>query len=540
VADLQLGSTTAFLATAGTSATGELAVFTNPNGPASPGAYTALINWGDGSALSGASIIADPNVSGAFDISGTHNYAGPGTYSGTIELHAAGTGQSLTIPLSATARAPSVSATTGIQGISGQPTGDLTVATVSVPFFLGSPGLDYHGYSASIDYGDGSPAVPATLAPASVSGATAFAVSTSGHSYATPGSYTLTVAIRDAQGVIVGTGTATVAINDPPAPTPTPAPVLTWGRLSPQSDSGVNNSDGITNVTTPTFVGGATPGAVIEVYATPTGSTASPVPIASGVANNAGLWSATVVGSPMAQGSFQISARATTSGGTVSSGLGTVVIDTTAPVITNIVFNRRQGELDVYFRDNLSGMFLPAISNGASYQVSARPLNDWIPVRRVIVPTSVSVIAGATPSSVDEAVVVLNHGKRLNPGHYTVQVAAGGMFDVAGNLLGGRFYGSYPTGNGVAGTNYVAQFTAFPARTLAAFPFQTGYARPKMPAFRLAAPQVGIAGAAVSRTQARTLARQAGAWSDHAKHDPASFVDQAIASLDGIHPKRRR
>ncbi len=370
-------------------------------------------------------------------------------------------------------------------------------------------------------------------------GASAFTVSTSGHTYTTPGKYDLSVSIRDAAGVIVGTDSSPVVITDPPPPTPTP-PVFTWGRLSPQSDSGVSNSDGITNVTTPTFVGGATPGAVIEVYVTPTGSTASPVPIASGVANSAGAWAATVVGSPLAQGSYQVSATATTSGGSVSLGLGTVVIDTSAPVITNIVFKRLRGELDVYFQDNLAGMSLPALSNGASYQLSARPLNNRIPVRKMIVPTSVTVIAGATPTSVDEAVVVFNHGKALNPGHYTVQVLAAGMFDVAGNLLAGRFYGSYPTGNGAPGTNYVAQFTAFPARTLAAFPFQAGYARPKMPGSGSATPKVRVAEAAVSRTHVRSLARQAGAGSDHAKHDPASLIDQAIASLDGIQPKRRR
>lgn len=539
VADIQLVSTSAVPATAGTPATGELAVFTNPNGPPEPGAYTAMINWGDGSALSGAMITADPSVEGAFDISGTHNYAAPGTYSGTIELHVVATGQSLAIPLSATVQAPSIRVTTGITGKSGVPTGNLTVATVSVPFYHGSPGLDYVGYAASIDYGDGSPTVPATLAPVSLLGASAFTVSTSGHTYAMPGEYDLTVSIRDAAGVVVGTDSATVVINDPPTPTPTP-PVLSWGRLSPQSDSGVSNSDGITNVTTPTFVGGATPGAVIQVYAMPTGSTGTPVLIASGVANNAGAWSATVVSSPLAQGSYQVSATATTASGSASLGLGTVVIDTTPPVVTNVVFNRLKGELDVYFQDNLSGMFLPALSNGASYKISAIPLNNKIPVRKSILPTSATVTAGATPSSVDEAVIVFNHGKPLNPGHYTVQVLASGLFDIAGNLLAGRFYGSYPTGNGVPGTNYVAQFSAFPARTLAAFPVQTGYARPRFPTSSRDAARVRVAAVAVSKSYERALVRPAGALSNHAKHDASNIVDEAIASLIGPRPKHRR
>ncbi len=170
VAALHLGSTTALAATAGTSASGELAVFINANGPAAPGAYTALINWGDGTGLGGAAITADPSVSGAFDIGGTHTYAAAGTYSGSIDLYAVGTGQSLVIPLSANVQSPSVKATTGLTGSNNVPTGPLTVATVSVPSFLNSPGLDYRHYAASVDYGDGSPTVPATLAPTSVLG----------------------------------------------------------------------------------------------------------------------------------------------------------------------------------------------------------------------------------------------------------------------------------------------------------------------------------------------------------------------------------
>ncbi len=201
-------------------------------------------------------------------------------------------------------------------------------------------------------------------------------------------------------------------------------------------------------MTTPTFVGGATPGAVVVVYAVPTGSSASPISIATGVANDAGAWTATVFGSSLPQGSYQITAKSTNASGNASLGLGTVVIDTTAPVITSVVFNRLRGELDVDFQDNLSGMFLPALANGASYQISARPLNNTTPVRNVILPTGVTVSPGATPTSVNEAVIVFNHGKMLNPGHYTVQVLASGLFDVAGNQLAGRFYGSYPTGNG--------------------------------------------------------------------------------------------
>ena len=509
VAGFRLDSTSARRATAGTAATGTLAAFSNANGPADPAAYYALVNWGDGTGLAGAEIVADPHLAGAFDILGTHTYAAPGAYAGTIELVERGTGQGLAIPLRATAQAPTVRVTTGLTKAGGVPTGPLTVATVSVPSFLGAPGLDYRRYTASVDYGDGSPTAAGTPVPASVAGATAFGVTTGGHVYAAGGTFTLTVAIRDGAGVLVGTGRAPVRVTGATPPHPS-APVLPWGRLSPQSDSGVSHEDGITNVTTPTFVGGATPGAVIRVYATSGGPSAAPVLIASGVADAAGAWSATVVRAPMADGSYRITARATAAGGAASKSLGTVVIDTVAPVITGVAFDRLSGELDVSFRDNLSGVFLPDLTDGANYQLSATPLNGQIPVRKVIIPTGVRVTPGATPRSVAVAAVSFDQGQALRGGHYTAGVSAAGITDLAGNRLDGRFYGSYPTGAPGPGGDYVALFTALPRRTLGAFPIRAGTAKPQP--------------AAANRPDP----------------GPASLVDRAIAALAGAAPGRGR
>ena len=534
VVALRLASTSALPATAGTPATGTLAVFSNANGPTDPAAYYALINWGDGTGLTGAAIVADPNVAGDFDIRGTHTYAAPGTYAGTIELFGRSTGQSLSIPLSATAQAPTVKVTNGPTRTGGVPTGPWNVATVSVPFFLGSPGLDYRGYTASVGYGDGSPTVTATLGPASLAGATAFRVMTGGHVYATGGNYTLSVTIRDGAGVIVGTGAASVRVTSP-TPVPPPAPALSWGRLSPQSDSGVSNRDGITNVTTPTFVGGATPGAVIRVYEARNGSSAAPLLIASGVANASGTWSATVVRAPLADGSYRITARASNGGGIVSKSLGTVVIDTVSPVITDVAFNRLRGEMVFSFRDNLSGVFLPDLSNGANYQLSATPLNNQIPVLKVIIPTGVNVTPGAKSTAVDEAAVFFNQGIPLRGGHYTIQVSAAGITDVAGNGLNGRFYGSYPSGNPGPGSNYVALFTALPRRTLGAFPIQAGSAKPQaVPAIRsLARVETVAATRSISAVQAGRPVNRPGPG-------PANLVDRAIASLAGVESGRLR
>ena len=463
------------LATAGTS-TGSLTVATAAAVGSSPapmfGGYTAVVDWGDGSAPTAATVTT--SGSSLAIGSGGHNFATPGTYTVSVTVYDAPylvVGQA---DYSVAVQAPTVQVTTGLTGRDNVPTGDWTVATVSVPVYFQSPGLDYRGYSANVDYGDGSATVPATLSPASHPGATGFAVQTSGHVYAVPGTYTLSVAIRDGAGVIVGTDSATVDVTDPP----TPVPGITSGRLSPQSDSGVSDSDGITNITTPTFVGNATGGSVVQVFETPTGSSASPVLIAAGVANDAGAWSATVVNAPMTDGSYQITAVATNSGGSESASLGTVVIDTVAPVITNIVFNRLDGEMQVFYQDNLSGVSLTDLSNGANYQLTARPLNNKIPVRKVIIPTSISVIPAAGASGIDKAIILFNHGKPLRGGHYTIQIFAAGITDIAGNALDGRFYGKLPSGNGGSGGNFVAQITAMPRKVLGPFPLQAGYAKP--------------------------------------------------------------
>lgn len=634
-ADLELVSTSPIDATAGTAETGVLAIFSDANGPTLAGDFFAQINWGDGTGLAGGVIAVDDSTPGDFTITGTHVFAAPGTYTGTIELTSTA-GQSLSIPLTATVtgldltpglptegpfatagtatgtlsvatadavgmapapvlggfsavvnwgdgstpvtamiaadgssltigtsghtyaspgdytvsitvydsayavvgqsdysvsvQAPTVQAATGLTADSDVPTGEWTVATVSVPFYQGAPGLDYQNYTASIDFGDGSPAVPATLSPTSENGATAFTVATSGHTYAAPGSYTLLVTIRDGAGVIVGTDSVSVIASEPP-------PILS-GRLSPQSDSGMSDSDGITNVTTPTFVGNATPGATIQVYATPTGSSATPVLIATGVASQAGTWSATVVNAAMADGSYQITAEATDLGGSSSASLGTVVIDTVAPVITNVVFRRRRDVMEVYFQGSLSGLDLTDLSNGANYQLSARPLNKHIPVRHVIISTSITLIAGGAGTDTEEAIVVFNHGKPLRGGHYTLRVLATGITDLAGNELDGTFYGSMPSGNGGSGGNFVAQITAMPRRVLGPFPIKTGYAKPVT--------SVASARKAHPAMHVHTLARprvinvlKAGAAGPRSDPSAAHLLDEAIASLAGVKPDRR-
>jgi hypothetical protein len=410
-------------------------------------------------------------------------------------------------------------------------------------------------YQATINWGDGTAPTAGTIAAGPTPGQ--YIISGS-HTYLSTGAPTIGVSLTDlggtfnstlanAGGAVVPVSTQLDAIGsvggsparamvtaavqpDPPAP----SPAFTWARLSPQSDSGISSSDGITNVTTPTFVGGATPGAVIQVFEAPTGSSAAPVMIATGVASSSGAWSATVLGAPMADGSYQVTATANSGGAVATTSLGTVVIDTVAPVITDVVFKRMGGEMEVFFQDNLSGVSLADLSNGGNFKISGTAVNGQTPVPRVIVPTSVSVTPAATSTGVDEAIIVFNRGKSLPAGTYTFRVIAAGITDVAGNHLNGRFYGTYPSGNLTVGGNFVAQITALANRVLGAFPIQAGFAKPKA--------------VASVRTQARAeaVARihpfhvpQAHAGVHRPDQGAVSQVDRALESLVGPRPGRQ-
>jgi hypothetical protein len=236
----------------------------------------------------------------------------------------------------------------------------------------------------------------------------------------------------------------------------------------------------------------------------------------------------------MANGSYQITAVATAGGGSKSASLGTVVIDTVSPVITNVVFHRLSGEMDVYFQGNLSGLNLADLANGANYQLSATPLNSSIPVRKVIIPSRITVIPGAGANGIDEAIIKFNNGKPLRGGHYTIQVLAAGIADIAGNALDGRFYGSMPSGNGGSGSNFVAQITALPRKVLPPFPIQTGYAKPAGP----------VSNRSAARVNAVAKPRVINVVQSHQNANPTQgqtiLLDEAIASVVSTKTQRHR
>lgn len=216
----------------------------------------------------------------------------------------------------------------------------------------------------------------------------------------------MTLTVRDAQGVVVDMVNPTITVVD-----------TLSGRLSPQSDTGISQNDGITSITTPTFIGDTSPGATVEVFAAPAGSASQPGRlIATGTADGSGVWSATTVNHPMADGTYTITGEAVNSAGTLlaTASLGTVVVDTIGPVVDLVTFNRSKATAVITYQDNLSGLDLASISNLAFYHLSAEPLSNRVRQPRLVVPKSVSVAPGTAPTSPDVVTVVFPHrGKML-------------------------------------------------------------------------------------------------------------------------------
>jgi PKD repeat protein len=214
VADLPLTGTGVTLTPAATgSSTTLAATFTDANTSEDPGNYMAQIDWGDGwtddAAVSGSS--------GNYSLSGSHVYDHPGNYTVTVTVTDGG-GATLTQTSSAVISAASLSATGAtLYATSGQ-----ALAEAQIASFTDGNTDDMNddfgpatGYTTTIDWGDGTGLDSSAVVYGDANG---FYV-IGGHTYSSPGAYTATVTVTNADGV----STTTTSTIDVTTMTPTGA-----------------------------------------------------------------------------------------------------------------------------------------------------------------------------------------------------------------------------------------------------------------------------------------------------------------------------
>jgi hypothetical protein len=189
---------------------GTVATFSDSNTALTPASFTATIAWGDGTTTPGTVT----GGSGSFTVTGQHTYADEGSFTDTVTVtEIAGGG--------ATASGSGTATVSESDVLSGTPRTFSALANIlftgAVATFTDADTANGPGdFTAVISWGDG------TTSPGTVTGgAGTFTVSGS-HTYATSGSFPVTVTLTDdAPGTATATVTSTANVADSIASIPT-------------------------------------------------------------------------------------------------------------------------------------------------------------------------------------------------------------------------------------------------------------------------------------------------------------------------------
>ena len=172
-----------------------LGSFNDADGNTDPSVYTATIDWRDG--VSSGTVAA--SGTGSFLVTGSHTYD-EGTYLVVVQVvDSDASAVSFTVPVTVSDQPLAATFVPGT--LRGKTFRNGVLATFTDP----SP-ESLSNYSATIDWGDGTPSTAGTVAS---TGGTGFSVS-GGHTYRRRGTHTLTVTVVDGGGSLV-TVTGTIA-----------------------------------------------------------------------------------------------------------------------------------------------------------------------------------------------------------------------------------------------------------------------------------------------------------------------------------------
>lgn len=446
-------------ATAGTPIpTQQVATFVDNGGAEPVNSYKIFINWGDGSTGPGFISSFTVGVGGVttFVVSGHHIYTTPTTVpiTGAVTVTTAGgTVGSNTF----TATVHGLNANFGIIAVDeDQPLNNVVLATLSSN---GGPPAQPSYYTATANWGDGTPI-------------TRLAVNSSfeligSHTYRESGVYPVVITVATTGNPNVLTFTRGIIVND--------IPINLQGHLDAASDSGISDTDGITNVVQPTFLGTSEPLSIIAIDAVP-GAGGNVLRLGTATTDASGAWSITTT-SPLADGAYTINAHAVDRNGKTTADIviGNILIDTIGPRVTDFVFNRPGGEILTTLQDESSGLAQQTIIDNVNYSITKPHTRNG-----TYLFTSLTASPSNGPTTAQTVTGVINNHMQLRGGTYTVTVKSGGITDVAGNALDGEFYGYVPSGNGHPGGDFVAVIDTVHARILSPLPLQ-GFGSPNLP-----------------------------------------------------------
>lgn len=419
---------------AGTTFSGVLGSFSeSPTAPLSD--FTATITLGDGQTSAGA---VSKNSDGTYTVSGANLlFRAAGNTTATITVRDVG-GSRGSFTVGVNASDPPISGVAvPISAVQGLPFSGL-VATFTEPNQYVTAGE----FQATINYGDGSAPQPGV-----VSGANGSFTVTGSHVYPNA-SASLPVTIT-----LVHNGGSSTTINGS-------AHVLLplSGGLLSASDTGVSNTDGITSNTRPLYKGRAEPGSTVTIFAAPVGNPGAAKQVGQGVSDPSGNFVIQI--GPLGDGSYVTTASlsdpqtgATVQTETLLNGLsgGPLIIATTGPTVSSVSFDLRLGQLHVVFQTSAAGLNAAGAFNAGNYGLAQASRAGVVPL------AATGLTASPGPNGLININISYGLGKRARFGAFVVMIHAGGLSDLAGNMLVEPRLVTFPQTTNSPNPDYVAQ-----------------------------------------------------------------------------------